>query len=70
MKKTPLAAVLSVNWSNPAFRIFDFSLAIGAIVYGWWFDVPLDLWCGVAGLVFSLINPMGRLQKLLAGFRG
>lgn len=68
MRMTPLKALLRINWSSRRLRIFDLSLALGALGYGLYDGSALLIWVGVAAVALSLINPMGRVQRGLRGF--
>lgn len=68
MRLNPLAGLLRINWSGRGLRILDLSLALGALGYGFYQGSALLIWCGVAAVALSLINPMGRIQRGLRGF--
>ena len=68
MRLNPLRGLLRINWSSRTLRIIDLSLALSALGYGLYQGSALLIWCGVAAVAFSLINPMGRIQRGLRGF--
>ncbi|MCE6959711.1 hypothetical protein LAZ40_11840 [Cereibacter sphaeroides] len=69
MKKNPLLSVLSINWNAPTLRLADFGLALTAVAVGWYIESPLTMWGGGAACLVSALNPMGRVQKHVLGFR-
>jgi hypothetical protein len=68
MRMNPLKGLLRINWSSRGLRIFDLALALGALGYGVYIGSELLIWVGVAAVVLSLLNPMGRIQKGVRGF--
>lgn len=69
MRLNPLSMFLRMNWSSSRMRAFDLIVALLTLVYGVWSGNQIVLWIGVAAVIMSLINPMGRIQKGLASFR-
>jgi hypothetical protein len=69
MKMNPFAALLAVDWSAPRLRLLDFALAAALVAAGLVLQSDLTLWIGLAGLAFAIVNPMGRVQRFLQGFR-
>jgi hypothetical protein len=65
----PFLSLLRIDWSAPRLRLFDFGLAVATVAFGLVFDSAIALWAGVAGLALAIVNPMGRMQKFMAGFR-
>jgi hypothetical protein len=63
VRRNPLVALLRINWSSPAARTVDLSLAVSALGYGVYDGSPLLIWAGLAAIGLSLLNPMGRLQR-------
>lgn len=68
MKMNPLTSLLRVNWSSGRMRLFDLGIAIATLLYGLVVWNTLVIWIGMAAIILSLINPMGRIQKGLSGF--
>jgi len=69
MRMNPLYFLLRMNWSSARMRTFDFALASLSLGYGLWVGSTLLVWIGVAAVMLSLFNPMGRIQRGLASFR-
>ncbi len=69
MKMNPIGPLLRINWSGRGMRLLDLSLAAGLLVYGFFTESQFLIWAGVASVALSLLNPMGRLQRGLSGFR-
>lgn len=69
MKMNPISTLLRINWSAPGLRAFDLILALGALGYGLYEGSALLVSVGVAAVVLSVLNPMGRVQRGLAKFR-
>jgi hypothetical protein len=69
MKMNPITALLRIDWSGPKLRALDLALALGALGYGLYDGSRLLIWFGALAVFFSLLNPMGRLQRGLARFR-
>jgi len=69
MRLNPLSFLLRMNWSSGRMRAFDLAIALLSLGYGFWSGNQLLIWIGVAAVVLSVINPMGRIQKGLASFR-
>lgn len=69
MRMNPLSVLLQINWSGRGLRALDLLLALSALGYGLFMGDRLLIWVGVAAVLLSLLNPMGRLQRGLARFR-
>jgi hypothetical protein len=69
MKMNPIGPLLRINWSGRGMRLIDLVFAVGLLVYGLFIESQFLIWAGVASVVLSLLNPMGRLQRGLSGFR-
>jgi len=68
MSMNPITGLFRINWSSRKMRSLDLSLAIGALLYGLYDGSEILIWIGLAAIVFSILNPMGRLQKGVKGF--
>lgn len=69
MKMNPLTGLMKIDWSGRKLRSFDFGLAAVLALAGLFLQVDMLLYVGLAGIAFAVVNPMGRLQRFLQGFR-
>ena len=69
MSMNPFKALFKIDWSGRKMRMLDISLAVVGIIVGLAIGSEFWTWVGVAALVMSILNPMGRLQKGVSGFK-
>lgn len=64
----PFQALLRVDWSSPRMRAIDLSFALGTLLYALLTGHEILVWVGLAAVLLSVLNPMGRVQRWLRGF--
>lgn len=68
MMKSAVSRLMRIDWSSPKARSFDFILAMVGLLAGIMMQDGLMIGLGMAAFLVAVLNPMGRLQRVLRRF--
>jgi hypothetical protein len=70
MKISFLGRLLAIDWSGRYIRVGDYLLSLTGLTVGLFYDQISWIVISCIALLFSIINPMGRIQRYFHVTRG